>query len=152
MIAASLMQLASNHADDSQSLMRLAAGGFKDTTRIAAGSPKLWCGIAFDNAEALADGLEEMRSIIGRFAEALESGNREEFTALLQLASDARRSLPAAWVPSTDKLLEVRIPMINRNGVVAEVTTIASAAGCNIQSIENRPHQRGQCRSLAGAH
>lgn len=136
MIAASLMQLASNHADDSQSLMRLAAGGFKDTTRIAAGSPKLWCGIAFDNAEALADGLEEMRSIIGRFAEALESGNREEFTALLQLASDARRSLPAAWVPSTDKLLEVRIPMINRNGVVAEVTTIASAAGCNIQSIE----------------
>ncbi len=26
--------------------------------------------------------------------------------------------------------------MINRNGVVAEVTTIASAAGCNIQSIE----------------
>ncbi len=136
MIAASLMQLASNHADDSQSLMRLAAGGFKDTTRIAAGSPKLWCGIAFDNAEALVDGLEEMRSIIGRFAEALESGNREEFTALLQLASDARRSLPAAWVPSTDKLLEVRIPMINRNGVVAEVTTIASAAGCNIQSIE----------------
>lgn len=136
MVAACLMQLASNHADDSQSLMRLAAGGFKDTTRIAAGSPKLWCGIAFDNASALTEGLQEVRSIIERFTAALESGDRPAFTALLQQASDARRSLPAAWVPSTDKLLEVRIPMINRNGVVAEVTTIASAAGCNIQSIE----------------
>ncbi|WP_282208941.1 prephenate dehydrogenase/arogenate dehydrogenase family protein [Parvibacter caecicola] len=136
MVAACLMQLASNHSDDSQSLMRLAAGGFKDTTRIAAGSPKLWCGIAFDNAQALTEGLEEMGSIIRQFSDALEAGDRGRFTALLQQASDARRSLPAAWVPSTDKLLEVRIPMINRNGVVAEVTTIASAAGCNIQSIE----------------
>ena len=50
MVASSLMQLASAHADDTGSIMRLAAGGFKDTTRIAAGSPKLWCGIAFDNA------------------------------------------------------------------------------------------------------
>ncbi|WP_290073377.1 prephenate dehydrogenase dimerization domain-containing protein, partial [Adlercreutzia caecimuris] len=65
MVASSLMQLASAHADDSRSLMRLAAGGFKDSTRIAAGSPKLWCGIAFDNAEALRDGLAEMVAIIG---------------------------------------------------------------------------------------
>ncbi|MCI8367470.1 MAG: prephenate dehydrogenase/arogenate dehydrogenase family protein [Eggerthellaceae bacterium] len=136
MVAAALMQLASNHADDTQSLMRLAAGGFKDTTRIAAGSPKLWCGIAFDNAQALQEGLAEMQSIIGGFSAALEKQDREGFTALLQKASEARKALPAAWVPSTDKLLEVRIPMINRNGVVAEVTTIASAAGCNIQSIE----------------
>jgi len=136
MVASSLMQLASAHADDSRSLMRLAAGGFKDTTRIAAGSPKLWCGIAFDNAQALTEGLEEMGSIIRQFSDALEAGDRGRFTALLQQASDARRSLPAAWVPYTEKLLEVRIPMVNRTGVVAEVTTIASSVGCNIQSID----------------
>ncbi len=65
MVASSLMQLASAHADDTGSIMRLAAGGFKDTTRIAAGSPKLWCGIAFDNACALKSGLDEMASIAG---------------------------------------------------------------------------------------
>ena len=32
--------------------------------------------------------------------------------------------------------MEVRIPMENRKGVVAEATTIASQVGCNIQSIE----------------
>lgn len=135
-IASSLVELASRHADDQQALFRLAAGGFKDSTRIAAGSPKLWSGIAFDNAEALGRGLDEIREIIGRFAHALETGDRETMIALLSAAADARRALPAAWVPSTEKLLEVRIPMEDRKGVVAEATTIASQAGCNIQSIE----------------
>ena len=135
-IAASLVQLAHRHADEQQSLMRLAAGGFKDSTRIAAGSSKLWCGIAFDNVCALTSGLREMQGIIGDFADAIDAHDREATTRLLEEAAQARRALPAAWVPSTDKLLEVRIPMSDRKGVVAEVTTIASSAGCNIQSIE----------------
>ncbi len=136
MVASSLMQLANAHADDSRSIMRLAAGGFKDSTRIAAGSPKLWCGIAFDNADALRAGLDEMAGIIGSFSTALAEGDRDTFTRHLAEAADARRALPAAWVPSTEKLLEVRIPMVNRTGVVAEVCTIASSVGCNIQSID----------------
>lgn len=135
-VASALMQLACRHADDQQALMRLAAGGFKDSTRIAAGSPELWCGIAFDNAEALRAGLVEMQGIIGSFADSLAAGDRPQLTSLLADAADARRSLPAAWVPSTEKLLEVRIPMEDRKGVVAEATTIASSVGCNIQSIE----------------
>ncbi|MBX9033306.1 prephenate dehydrogenase/arogenate dehydrogenase family protein [Gordonibacter massiliensis (ex Traore et al. 2017)] len=135
-VASSLVQMACRHADDQQALMRLAAGGFKDSTRIAAGSPELWCGISFDNAEALSAGLAEMQGIIGSFADALAAGDRARMTALLAEAAEARRALPAAWVPSTEKLLEVRIPMEDRTGVVAEVTTIASSVGCNIQSIE----------------
>lgn len=57
-----------------------------------------------------------MASILGSFAAALETGDRETFTRLLAEAADARRALPAAWVPSTEKLLEVRIPMVNRTG------------------------------------
>ena len=135
-VASSLVQLASRHADDQQALMRLAAGGFKDSTRIAAGSPELWCGIAFDNKDALSDGLDEIQGIIGAFADALASDDRAALTALLADAAAARRALPAAWVPSTERLLEVRIPMEDRPGVVAEVTTVTSSVGCNIQSIE----------------
>ena len=135
-MASSLVQLASRHADDQQALMRLAAGGFKDSTRIAAGSPELWCGIAFDNMDALSDGLDEIQGIIGAFADALASDDRAALTVLLADAAAARRALPAAWVPSTERLLEVRIPMEDRPGVVAEVTTVTSSVGCNIQSIE----------------
>lgn len=135
-MASSLVQLASRHADDQQALMRLAAGGFKDSTRIAAGSPELWCGIAFDNKDALSDGLDEIQGIISAFADALASDDRAALTALLADAAAARRALPVAWVPSTERLLEVRIPMEDRPGVVAEVTTVTSSVGCNIQSIE----------------
>ncbi len=136
LMASSLVQLAMRHADDQQALMRLAAGGFKDTTRIAAGSPELWSGIVFDNAAALGEGLAEVQQIIASFEAALTSGDRSRMTELLAEAAEARRALPAAWVPSTERLLEVRIPMEDRTGVVAEVTTITSSVGCNIQSIE----------------
>lgn len=136
LIASALVQLANNHADDQQAIFKLAAGGFKDSTRIAAGSPELWTGISFDNSEALSQGLEEMKSIITQFEEALTEGNKQKLTDLLSHAAKARRALPTAWVPSTEKLLEVRIPMEDRKGVIAEVTTIASQAGCNIESIE----------------
>ena len=59
--AAALVDLAAAHSGERGELMRLAAGGFKDTTRIAAGSPDLWTGICIDNADALAEGLEELR-------------------------------------------------------------------------------------------
>ncbi len=130
------MRLALDHADANNALMRLAAGGFKDTTRVAAGSPELWCGIAFDNADALASGLHEMEDIISSYARAIEERDAQGLKELLRISADARQALPAQWVPGSDKLLEVRIPMINRTGVVAEVTTIASSVGCNIQSIE----------------
>lgn len=135
-VASSLVTLADRAADSQQSVMRLAAGGFKDTTRIAAGSPKLWCGIAFDNAEQVKAGLRDLQGILDQFADALETGDRQKLTEMLKAAADVRRSLPAAWVPSSDRLLEVRIPISNHPGAVAEVTAIASEAGCNIQSIE----------------
>ena len=134
-VASSLIELAARHADEQQTLFRLAAGGFKDSTRIAAGSPDLWSGISFDNKDALSAGLQEMQEIIGDFQAALDAGDKERFKHLLEESAETRRSLPAKWLPSTDKLLEVRIPMENRKGVVAEVTTIASKVGCNIVSI-----------------
>lgn len=135
-VASALVHLASHHADDSQAIMRLAAGGFKDTTRVAAGSPELWCGIAFDNSEALTNGLNEISEILLDFSSALKNDNRAGFTELLTDAAEVRRNLPAEWVPSSDRLVEVRIPMVNKTGPIAEVTTIASSVGCNIQSIE----------------
>lgn len=135
-VASSLVELAVRHADDQEALFRLAAGGFKDSTRIAAGSPALWTGIAFDNREAIVEGLDEVQSILRGYADVLREGDKTEFTKLLDRAAQARRSIPAKWVPATEDLLEVRIPLTNRPGIIAEVTTIASQVGCNVQSID----------------
>ena len=110
-VASSLVELAVRHAGDQEALFRLAAGGFKDSTRIAAGSPALWTGIAFENPEAITRGLEEMQEILSQYAKALAGANRAEFTALLDRAANARKALPAKWIPATEDLLEVRIPV-----------------------------------------
>lgn len=134
--ASALVQLAARYAKRQTTLFRLAAGGFKDSTRIAAGSPDLWTGISLDNKEEILQALEELSSIIDSFGEALKASDRNQLRTLLDDAAQARRSIPQKWLPSTDNMVEVRIPMQNRNGVVAEVTALASKAGCNIDSIE----------------
>lgn len=135
-VASSLVQLAAQHVDDQGALLRLAAGGFKDSTRIAAGSSKLWSGILLDNAEEVSGSLRELRGIIESFRMAIASGNALLLEELLEQAAQARRSIPVRWVPDTSELFEARIPMRNRSGAVAEITTEASARGCNIQSID----------------
>ena len=136
MVASSLVELAGNHVDERQELLRLAAGGFKDSTRIAAGSPELWCGIALDNSEALSQGLHEVGEIIGRFETAIREGDAETLVKMLEDSARLRRSLPAKWIPDSAKLTQVRIPMTDHPGIIAEVTGMAGHAACNIQSIE----------------
>jgi prephenate dehydrogenase len=136
MVASALVQLAGTHAREKQEIFRLAAGGFKDTTRIAAGSPELWSGIALDNRVALAQGLNEMNQILTSIERSLTEGDTRQLTGLLENAAKLRASIPATWVPDSSRLVEVRIPMANHSGVIAQVTGFAGKVGCNIQSID----------------
>ncbi|HEY5539906.1 MAG TPA: prephenate dehydrogenase/arogenate dehydrogenase family protein [Coriobacteriia bacterium] len=134
--AAALVDLAAAHAGGRGELMRLAAGGFKDTTRIAAGSAELWTGICLDNAVALSEGIEELRERLQGFETVLRARDAEAIRAWLERAAEVRRSLPAQWVPATAQLTELAVPMLDRTGVVAEITGAASRAGCNIEAID----------------
>lgn len=136
MVASALVQLAGTHAREKQEIFRLAAGGFKDTTRIAAGSPELWSGIALDNREALVQGLREMKHILSDIEASLVEGDARQLASLLENAARLRSSIPATWVPDSSRLVEVRIPMANHSGVIAQVTGFAGKVGCNIQSID----------------
>jgi prephenate dehydrogenase len=134
--AASLVALAGHHAGKDGDLLRFAAGGFKDTTRVAAGNPDLWTGILLDNADIVADALREFTQILSSAEDMLRSKNREGLYETLKAAAAARKALPAKWIPESSQLIEVRIPMGNRPGIVAEITAVAGRAGCNIQAIE----------------
>jgi len=135
--AAALVRLAASRAEGADAdLLRLAAGGFKDMTRVAAGSPELWTGICLDNAEALASGLDELVTVIGDFAGAVRARHREAIFSLLVDAAHVRQALPAQWVPATARLVELIVPVSDRPGTVSIVTTAIGRAGANIQDIE----------------
>ncbi|MEN6430595.1 MAG: prephenate dehydrogenase [Coriobacteriales bacterium] len=136
LVAAALVTLAAEHSGGGQDALRLAAGGFKDMTRVAAGSPDLWTGICTDNAEPIVAGLVELRELLRRFVAAVEKRDAETIRSLLTHAADVRRALPAQWVPATSALSELTLAMIDRPGQVSEITTAVGRAGCNIEDIE----------------
>ena len=74
-------------------LYELTAGGFRDTTRIAAGSPALWGAICEANREALLAGLDRFDARLRRFRQALAGGDRAALEALLGEGKRARDDL-----------------------------------------------------------
>jgi prephenate dehydrogenase len=69
-------------------LRDLAAGGFRDTTRVAAGDPAIWTGIFEQNCGAVAQALERLDAEMSRFRQAL--ANRD-WSALRQLLTQAKK-------------------------------------------------------------
>ena len=134
MAAAALTNLAAR--GERQDILRLAAGGFKDMTRIAAGSPALWTGISVENREAILRGVDDLAGVLQEYRDLLEARDAGGITDWLEEAAGVRRRIPAQWVPATTDLMELTMPVRDRPGVVSEVTTAVGRHGCNIEDIE----------------
>lgn len=76
-----------------EAFQRLAAGGFKDTTRIAAGDPDLWVAILIENAAAVSTSLDAFSQSFGKFRTAVENRDADELKKLLQVAKRNRDAL-----------------------------------------------------------
>jgi prephenate dehydrogenase len=69
---------------------RFTAGGWRDTTRIAAGDPELWADILLDNAAPVARALSRIAVMTEKMLAALESGDRRRLVSLLTRAKEDR--------------------------------------------------------------
>ena len=58
--AASLMGVAADRAEEHAALLRLAAGGFRDMTRVASGQPDIWLDICAENRPAILSALDAL--------------------------------------------------------------------------------------------
>jgi prephenate dehydrogenase len=135
--AAALMAVAAGHAEDEQGpLLRLAAGGFRDMTRISAGQPGIWPDVCADNAGAIAAVLDELVVELVRIRSTVLAKDRAELFVTLERAQATRLALPARGRRRPEDVVEVRVPVPNREGVLADVATLASELGINIESLE----------------
>jgi prephenate dehydrogenase len=133
--AANLMVLASDALVDRSVLLRLAAGGFRDMTRIAAGDPAIWPDIFRDNKGAVLDVLDALLSRLHEARRMVESDDRDGLVAVLERAKSARRNLPPR-VARPESLVEMRVPVLDRPGSLAEVTTVLGELAVNIFDLE----------------
>ena len=135
LLAASLMRLASARSEEHASLLRLAAGGFRDMTRIASGHPRIWLDICEQNRPAILEALDDLSSSLAALRAVVERSDREELLEVLSAAREARANLPSRVTDPTT-LAEFRIRIPDRSGAAAEVFTLAAELGVNIANFE----------------
>lgn len=133
--AATLMGLASDRAEEHAALLRLAAGGFRDMTRIASGQPNIWLDICAENREAILSALDGLIGGLSEMRAVVDGDDRAELHRLLSKAREARANLPVRGT-HPEELAEMRIPILDRTGSAAEVFTLAAELGVNISSFE----------------
>jgi prephenate dehydrogenase len=129
------MGLAAERSEEHAALLRLAAGGFRDMTRIAAGHPGIWPDICFENHDAIVEVLDLLIGELGAMRARIDGRDRAGLLDALERARAGRLNLPSR-VAATAELAEVRVPVPDRPGVLAEITTLASELGVNIHDLE----------------
>ena len=140
--AVSLMGLAAERSEEHAALLRLAAGGFRDMTRIAAGHPGIWPDICVENRTAIVDVLDRLITELGAMRDRVDGADKPALLDTLARARAARMNLPVR-VAATD-VVEVRVPVPDRPGVLAEITTLASELSVNIHDLEIAHSSEGQ--------
>lgn len=133
--AATLMGLAADRSEEHLALLRLAAGGFRDMTRIASGSPAIWLDICDQNRGAILRGLDSLISGLTGMRDVVASGDRNALFDRLERARVARLNLPVR-AGAVENLSEMRIPIPDRPGAAAEVFALSGELGVNIQDFE----------------
>lgn len=90
MAAAALVRLVEKSGEDPHFLRPLAGPGFRDSTRIAMGSPEVWQEIAANNGANISNTLRNLIPIIEEFASVIESQNLDQLSEILGDAAKTR--------------------------------------------------------------
>jgi prephenate dehydrogenase len=133
--SSTLMDVAVAHEEEHRALLRLAAGGFRDMTRIAASHPAIWLDILTSNRDAVLRALDAYLAALQETRALVASGDRDALNEMLLRARVARRNLPTG-APVAAELSEFRVPVPDRPGVIAEVATLATRLGVNVFDFE----------------
>lgn len=145
-IAAGLVNLVKQLDDENETMKMLAAGGFKDITRIASSDPTMWQNICFDNKEEILKVINVFENIIDNFKAGIE--NQDSTFGFFDSSKTYRDSFISRKIGG-NTMPELNISVKDENGAIAKITTILSANEIGIKNIEvlnNRENNFGALR------
>lgn len=148
-IASSLVNLV-KASDDEESLMRLlAAGGFKDITRIASSSPEMWEQICMTNSDAILSLLKKYIHSLEDIRNSLETADSRYIHSMFDNSREYRNSFTETASGPGKEVFKINCDIIDTEGSIAKVATILAAVHVSIKNIGivyNREFEYGTLR------
>lgn len=148
-IAAQLVNLVRNSDDNAEKMRTLAAGGFKDITRIASSSPIMWQNICLTNASSIKKLLDRYIESLQEVSNALSLGDAEYLYDLFDIAGEYRSSIPNTAKGILEKIYEIYLDITDEAGAIATIATqlaVNQISIKNIGIIHNREFEEGVLR------
>ncbi len=131
----SLMGVAAREEADEPDILLLAAGGFRDLTRLAASQPALWSDILVANRRQVASAIELFIDRLQTMRDRILDGEADTVESIFDAAKSARLGLAAKpTVRSGVAVWQVEIP--DEPGALARITAVLGEGGVNIEDLQ----------------
>lgn len=147
--AAALLHGVGSLQGHEETVLPLASGGFRDTTRVAAGDPDLWRDILESNRPRVTSAIDRLIEVLKDVKGLMESSKWGELKEWLEEARTVRSEIPAKTKGLVGTLFELKILAPDQPGILAHVTGALADASINISDIEVlrvREGERGTIR------
>ncbi|WP_100407221.1 prephenate dehydrogenase [Bacillus solitudinis] len=148
-IAASLVHQVSKMEKTNPLVSRLAAGGFRDITRIASSSPMMWRDILIHNKDSLLSLLEAWTSEMDKIKMMIEEENADNIYTYFKEAKTFRDRLPTREKGAIPAFYDLFVDVPDHPGVISDVTSILAdnqISLTNIRILETREDIMGVLR------
>jgi prephenate dehydrogenase len=149
MIAVALVNQIAGYNDTNELYRRLAAGGFRDITRIASSDPLIWRDILLNNREVMLKLIGDWQDEMGRFAALLIQGDGEGVAEQFRRAGQFRSQLPERRKGMITSIYECYVDVPDHPGIIGKIATELGQAKINLsnlQIIESREDVPGVLR------
>ena len=148
-IAYSLVNLVRECDDADETMKTIAAGGFKDITRIASSSPVMWENICLSNQEQLLKLIDTYMQMLQQTRNDIANANSQALLDSFQNAKDSRDSITISRGGVLKQVYEIYIDLLDEAGGIATIATILASNNLSIKNIgiiHNREFEDGVLR------
>lgn len=145
-IAYSLVNLVRESDDENEIMKTIAAGGFKDITRIASSSPVMWENICLSNQEQILKLTDCYIHALQNIRSSVADAKSDDIISFFQSAKDYRDSITTPVRGSLQKNYSVYCDLVDEAGAIATLATIMASHNISIKNIgilHNREYEDG---------
>lgn len=129
-IASTLVNMASNLEDEDNNLRILAAGGFKDITRIASSGPQMWQNICLENSDEILKTIQIFKASLDTIEKDILDKNSKKIYNFLEEAKTFRDS-----IDTMKKDNEIIMKIKNTPGELQKIISILADNNLNIRNL-----------------